>query len=58
MNIDEAKEIYWMMENCYESECWGLSCMECDCFVTDEEYHNALTLLQDEGLVDEEGELI
>lgn len=59
MDIEEAKDIYWMMENCYQADCMGqFDCKDCDYFVTQEEYGNALTLLQDEGLLDEEGELI
>lgn len=55
MDIEEAKDIYWMMENCYQADCWGESCNDCDYYVTDEEYKDALTVLRSAGLVNEEG---
>lgn len=59
MDIDEAKEIYWLVENCYQADCMGqFSCHDCDYFVEEQRYHNALTILEHEGLLDEEGNLI
>ena len=58
MDIEEANDIYWRMENCYQSDCWGETCNDCDYFVTEKEYNDALTTLKAAGLVNEEGVLI
>lgn len=61
MNIEKAKDIYWMRENCYEADCDGLGdCETCKYNVTDEQYNEAVELLTSAGLlgVVEEGELI
>lgn len=61
MDIEEAKEIYWIMENCYQADCLGRYewyCNTCNYNVTEKEYNDAITLLKSAGLIDEEGELI
>lgn len=57
-DIEKANDIYWRMQNCYESDCFGEECQDCDYFVPEKEYQNALTILRSAGLIDEEGELI
>lgn len=61
MDIDEAKAIYWQMENCYEADCLcddEMECITCDYFVTEKRYIEALLILAFAGLIDDEGELI
>lgn len=58
MDIEKAKDIYWMIENCFNTDCDGLGdCETCDYYVTDEQADEATTLLTSAGLLDEEGDL-
>lgn len=59
MDIEEAKNIYWIIRNCVEADCDGLGdCETCDYNLTDEQIDEAYALLKAAGLVNEEGELI
>lgn len=56
MDIEEAKDIYWLIMNCLETDCDGLlDCETCDYDVTDEQIDEAYAVLKAAGLVDEEG---